>query len=237
MKQKQILPEALQPDYIGHRKRIKERILSKGANSLTETDLLEALLTYSLPRKDVKPLAKNLLRRFSSLRNVLAADPAELMDTKGIKESSVALFKLVEGICFQMLSPSTKKVIYLDEWPLIFDFARMHLSHLQEESLLCLFLSATKRLIKHEIFTDGSPSSVNIPVHKIIGRCVSLKASFVILAHNHPSGNFYPSKEDIVSSKTLKDQLSTLNVKLIDHFIVGNNQIYSIFNASFVKED
>ncbi|MBO7244094.1 MAG: DNA repair protein RadC [Alphaproteobacteria bacterium] len=237
MKEKDQRIEPVQPDYIGHRKRIKERILTKGANSLTETDLLEALLTYSIPRKDVKPLAKNLLRRFSSLRNVLSAEATELMETKGIKESSVALIKLAEGICFQMLSPSQKKTTYLDNWNLIFDFARMHLSHLDEEALLCLFLTPTKRLIKHEIFSNGTINSIDIPTHKIISRCVSLKASFLILFHNHPSGNFYPSKEDIQSNNILMEKLNPLGVRLIDHLIIGNNHIYSIINKGFVKED
>ena len=80
-----------------------------------------------------------------------------------------------------MLSPSQKKTTYLDNWNLIFDFARMHLSHLDEEALLCLFLTPTKRLIKHEIFSNGTINSIDIPTHKIISRCVSLKASFLIL--------------------------------------------------------
>lgn len=237
MTEKEKLDKPLPPDYIGHRKRIKERILDKGATSLTETDLLEAILTYSIPRKDVKPLAKSLLRRYSTLRRVLAAEPIELMEIKGIKESSVALFKLVEGMCYQMLLPLNKKLVYLDDWSSIFNFARMKLSHLEEEALLCLFLTPAKTLIRHEIFNNGTVDSINIPANKIISRCVSLKASFFILVHNHPSGNFYPSKEDIISSMTLKEKLSTIGVDFLDHFIIGNNNIYSIFNQSFVKED
>lgn len=236
MKENNKTSEQIIPDYIGHRKRIKERILTKGANSLTETDLLEALLTYSIPRKDVKPIAKSLLRRFSTLRNVLSADPNALMETKGVKESSIALLKLVEGVCFQILDPVNKKSTYLNDWSSIFDFARMQLSHLDEEALLCLFLTHNKKVIKHVIFDTGTTTSINLPAHKLTSLCVSLKASFLILVHNHPSGNFYPSREDIESSNILIEQLNALGVTLLDHFIIGNNKIYSILNRSFVKE-
>ncbi len=237
MKNKKEEIKDLPPDYIGHRKRIKERILTKGANSLTETDLLEALLTYSIPRKDVKPIAKSLLRRFSTLRNVLDANENILMETKGIKESSVALFKLVEGICFQMLHPSQQKATYLDSWPLVLDFARLHLAHLEEEALLCLFLGPTKKLIKHEILDIGTPSYIDIPAHKIINLCVTLKASFLILVHNHPSGNFHPSSEDIKANNQLMEKLKSIDIRLIDHLIIGNNQIYSMLNKSIAKEN
>ena len=224
------------PDYLGHRTRMKERVLTKGASSLTETDLLETLLMYSIPRRDVKPIAKRLLHQFGTLRNVLAAEQSMLLEVKGIKESTVCLFKLVEGVCFQMLTPISKKATYLDNWPAVLDFARLHLSHKNEEELICLFLNPAKKLIKHEIFDNGTRTNIEVSESKIINSCVSIKACYLILIHNHPSGNIYPSPQDIESTGQLQFKLNALGIKLIDHIIIANNQAYSILNKSLVKE-
>ena len=117
------------PDYIGHRSRMKNKVLNKGGTSLTEIELLEVLLMYSIPRKDVKPIAKQLLRKFVTLRNVLNAEPELLSDVKGVKESSICLLKTIEAACLQMLAPKIQKETYLDDWDSILDYIRLELSH------------------------------------------------------------------------------------------------------------
>lgn len=223
------------PDYIGHRARMKDKVLTKGANSLTETELLEFLLMYSIPRKDVKPIAKDLLRRFLSLRNVLSASPALLEQTRGVKESTICLFKAVEASCFQMLGPSTEKETYLEDWDSILDYARMHLSHLDTEILLIIYLDSKKRVLKVEPVDQGARGEIQIVPSKIVTDCIAAKASFIILIHNHPSGKILPSQDDLESTRILSEKLASLDITLVDHLIVSKNKVYSINSRSVIS--
>lgn len=238
MKKEKILSEEQNiPDYIGHRSRMKNKVLDKGGTSLTEVELLEVLLMYSIPRKDVKPIAKQLLRKFITLRNVLAAEPTQLADIKGIKESSICLLKTVEASCLQMLLPIKKKETYLEDWYSVLDFIRLNLSHLQNESLFIIYLNKKKMILKFDIEEKGENDSIQISPSKIANNCVAAKASYIILVHNHPSGKPEPSRADIENTALLKNFLNPLNIQLIDHLIVANNTIYSINNHGILKYD
>ena len=223
------------PDYIGHRSRMKNKVLDKGGTSLTEIELLEVLLMYSIPRKDVKPIAKQLLRKFITLRNVLNADPGLLRDIKGVKETTICLFKTVEAACLQMVAPKVQKETYLDDWDSILDFIRLNLSHKDTECLMVIYLNRKKKIITTSISSTSGRSNVQIIPSEIVNKCVSAKAAAIILIHNHPSGKPTPSDADIKSTRILAEQLSTLDITLIDHLIVGNNTVYSINNRGIIK--
>ena len=223
------------PDYIGHRARMKNKVLCKGADSLTEAELLEFLLMYSIPRKDVKPIAKQLLRRFLSLRNVLSATPALLSETPGVKESTICLLKAVEQSCFQMLGPNIEKETYLEDWDSVLDFVRIKLAHLDTETLLIIYLSAKKKVLKVEPIDQGLRDEIQIIPSKIVSDCVAAKASFIILVHNHPSGKILPSEDDLSSTRILTEKLKPLDITLIDHLIVSKSSIYSINSRGILK--
>ncbi|MBQ8251197.1 MAG: DNA repair protein RadC [Alphaproteobacteria bacterium] len=223
------------PDYIGHRSRMKNKVLDKGGTSLTEIELLEVLLMYSIPRKDVKPIAKQLLRKFVTLRNVLNADPGLLADVKGVKETTICLFKTVEAACLQMLAPKIQKETYLDDWDSILDFIRLNLSHKDKECLMVIYLNRKKKVITTSISDTTARANIQIIPSDIVSKCVSAKAAAIILIHNHPSGRPTPSDSDIKNTLFLTDQLATLEIELIDHLIVGNNTVYSIKNRGIVK--
>ncbi len=227
--------ETVIPDYIGHRSRMKDKVLDKGGTSLTEIELLEVLLMYSIPRKDVKPIAKQLLRKFVTLRDVLNAPIEMLKDVKGVKESTICLLKTVEATCLQMLSPKVKKETYLDDWDSILDFLRLQLSHQDREYLMIIYLNRKKKVITTTISNTNARESVKIMPSEIINQCVSTKAASIILVHNHPSGRPVPSDSDIKNTHMLAEQLATLAIELEDHLIVGNNQVYSIKNRGIIK--
>ena len=223
------------PDYIGHRSRMKNKVLDKGGTSLTEIELLEVLLMYSIPRKDVKPIAKQLLRKFVTLRNVLNADPGLLTDVKGVKESTICLFKTVEATCLQMLAPKVQKETYLDDWDSILDFIRLNLSHKDTECLMVIYLNRKKKIITTNMLSSSGRSNVQVIPSEIVNKCVSAKAAAIILIHNHPSGKPTPSDADIKNTRLLAEQLSTLDISLVDHLIIGNNTVYSINNRGIIK--
>lgn len=223
------------PDYIGHRARMKNKVLDKGGSSLTEAELLEVLLMYSIPRRDVKPIAKQLLRKFITLRDILAAEPAMLTDIPGVKDSTVCLLKTIEASCLQMLSPINKKETYLEDWKSVLDFIRLNLSHLKNEALFLIYLNGKKKILKFDIEEKGTSDNVQINPNLIANNCIAAKASYIVLVHNHPAGKPNPSAADIESTKALSEYLRPLSIHLIDHLIVGNNSVYSINNHGFLK--
>lgn len=223
------------PDYIGHRSRMKNKVLDKGGTSLTELELLEVILMYSIPRKDVKPIAKQLLRKFITLRNVLNAEPSLLSDVKGVKDTTICLFKTIEAACLQMLSPKIQKETYLDDWDSVLDFIRLNLSHKHTECLMVIYLNRKKKVITTSITNTSTRASVQIIPSDIVNQCVSTKAASIILVHNHPSGKPTPSDADVKNTRLLAEQLAPLDISLLDHLIVGNNTIYSMNNRGIVK--
>lgn len=223
------------PDYIGHRSRMKNKVLDKGGTSLTELELLEVILMYSIPRKDVKPIAKQLLRKFITLRNILNAEPSLLSDVKGVKDTTICLFKTIEAACLQMLSPKIQKETYLDDWDSVLDFIRLNLSHKHTECLMVIYLNRKKKVITTSITNTSTRASVQIIPSDIVNQCVSTKAASIILVHNHPSGKPTPSDADVKNTRLLAEQLAPLDISLLDHLIVGNNTIYSMNNRGIVK--
>lgn len=228
--------EPIVPDYIGHRSRMKNKVLDKGGTSLTEIELLEVLLMYSIPRKDVKPIAKQLLRKFVTLRNVLNAPIELLKDVKGVKDTTVCLFKTVEAACLQMVSPNPRKETLLDNWDSILDFLRLNLTHKDKEHLMIIFLNRKKVVITTSTTDTSARENVKIIPAEIANQCVSNKAASIILVHNHPTGRPQPSDSDIKNTIFLAEQLATLGIELSDHLIVGNNLVYSIKNRGIIKE-
>lgn len=224
------------PDYLGHRKRMYKKLLEKGAYSLTEAEIMELILMKAIPRKDVKPLAKQLLRQFISLRGVLTADVRQLQQIKGVKESTITLIKLIESACMQMVTPNMHKGTILSEWAQILDFCRLNLSHIPEEHLFVIYLDDKRKIIICDDFQRGTKNKVQIFPIDIMKRALNLSASALILVHNHPSGKAYPSKEDLYQTLKLEELLESVGICIFDHLIIGNNQIYSINSKGIIDE-
>lgn len=224
------------PDYLGHRKRMREKLLEKGAYSLTEAEIMELILMAAIPRKDVKPLAKQLLRQFVNLRGVLTADVRQLQQVKGIKESTISLIKLIESACMQMVAPNVRKGTVLSEWSQILDFCRLHLSHIPEEHLFIIYLDDKRKIILYDDFQRGTKNRLQLFPIDIMKRALNLSASALILVHNHPSGEARPSKEDLHQTVDLAELLESVGIFIFDHLIIGDNRIYSINSKGIINE-
>ena len=219
-----------EPDYLGHRARLKQRFMNDEGKSMPDYELIELLLTYVIPRRDVKPIAKNLIRRFGSLSAVLMAKPSDLQEIDGVKESSVVLFKAIKEAAHRLawseLSDGNKPVI--SNWDAMIDYCRSEMALLDVEEFRAIFLNVKWQVVGEEIMQRGTINQVAIHPREVVKMAMEKKASAVILVHNHPSGDVKPSRADIDMTKQIKIALESINITLLDHLIVAKNNYNSL---------
>lgn len=214
----------------GHRQRLRQSFIDKGnLTGFYEHNVLELLLFYSIPRRDVNPLAHRLINHFGSLYNVLNADHGELVKA-GISDSSAALIKLVSEIpkYAERSRYQNRKFKNLDE---TMKFAFNMLSKFNVEMACVMCLNIEHKLTHYEIIGIGTPKKAYIPVRRIIEIAITHSAAEIIIAHNHPSGNCKPSQSDIEGTDRLRSFLNTIDSTLVEHIIVGYPACYGIING------
>lgn len=215
------------PHYLKHRKRLRERFKKAGAKGLHDYELLELLLTYAIPRKDVKPTAKDLLKRFGSLSGVLDASQKELEAVEGLGSISATLIRLVKEICSAYLSDRMKRKDVLSSPQAVVDFARAKLGGLPHEAFMVVYLNTKNEVIEHEIVHEGTIDRAVIYPRRIIEAALAHHAAGLILVHNHPSGHPEPSEEDKRLTRAIADAARPMDIKVIDHLIVGKDDYFS----------
>ncbi len=215
------------PLYINHRKRLRERYARAGIEGLAEYEILELLLTYSIPRKDVKPVAKELLKTFGSLRDVLDAELPKLEKVKGMGKSSAIHIKLVKDLCSKYLEQNMIASNVISNPEAVFNFARAKLCGMPYELFMTVFVNAKNEVIGYKIIQEGTIDNVAVHPRKIIKSALDNNASGIILIHNHPSGHPQPSEADKQITKEITKISSTMDLRLLDHLIVGKNGYFS----------
>ncbi len=215
--------EQKEPDYLGHRARLRERFLKGGGKSMADYEIVELLLTYVIPRRDVKPLAKELLRKFESLGGIANASPAKLMEVNGIKENAAVMFKLVHEASrrFSWESLSNTDAPVISNWDAMIDYLRSEMSYLDVEEFRIIFLDIKCRVIGEEIMQRGTLNQVAIHPREVVKLAMEKKADALILVHNHPSGDVTPSKADIAITKQIDQALKAINIQLLEHVIIS----------------
>ncbi|MGV3278113.1 RadC family protein [Rickettsiales bacterium LUAb2] len=214
-------------DHLGHRNRLKNKFLQND-NTLLDYELLELLLFYAIPRKDVKPLAKILLNHFGSIQKVLTASPDELNQILKNNNNNInILFKLAHKLCKEILKKELINKPVIANWQQLTNYCFTNLAYYKEEKVHIIYLNSKNCIIKDEIISNGSINYAAIDIRKVIERSLGLGAASIILAHNHPSGDYKPSKEDISLTKQLFEIAKHLNILLFDHLIISSSGIYS----------
>ncbi len=211
------------PHYAGHRRRLRERFLSGGTDALQEYELLELLLFAAIPQRDVKPLAKQLLARFSGLKGVLMAEQAALREF-GLGDGVVALLKAIAAAHLLIGRAEIMDRPVLSNWQKILDYCFAVLGHETREQLRVLFLNRKNCLIADELQQRGTIDHTPVYVREVIKRALDLGAGAIILVHNHPSGDPTPSKDDIVMTRDLAVAAKSVGVVLHDHIVIGNGR-------------
>jgi DNA repair protein RadC len=218
---------SLKPDYLEHRKRIRSRFIKSNGKGMSDYEFLELLLTYAIPRKDVKPIAKQLLSSFGSFSGVLDADKKDLKQINGVGEVSSVLILLVKKLMELYLEDVLFDRNVLSSPKMVVDFARLKISGSKDELFLCIFLNTKNEVIDYEIVQEGTIDQVILYPRKLIERAIIHKASGIILIHNHPSGHAEPSSEDKILTNEIISSAKLFDLRVLDHIIVSKGGYFS----------
>jgi DNA repair protein RadC len=211
------------PHYHGHRMRLRERFLSAGPDALSDYELLEMVLFTAQPRRDMKPLAKSLLKKFGSFAEVVHAPEALLREIDGIGEASVNQLRLIGAAASRIAKGRLQQRTLLSSWNDVIDYCRTSMAFADKEQFRLLFLDKRNQLIADEVQQVGTVDHTPVYPREVIKRALELSATAILLVHNHPSGDPTPSQADIQMTRAIIDIATPLGISVHDHIIVGKN--------------
>ncbi|MDG1857782.1 MAG: DNA repair protein RadC [Emcibacteraceae bacterium] len=203
----------------GHRERLKARFRKGGVDALADYELLELNLMLAIPRRDVKPLAKDLIKEFGSFAEVISASPERLKEFSGVGENVVTTLKLSEASAQKLSEGSVMEKPVLSNWQALIKYCSAQLAYKKNEQFRVLFLDRQNRLIMDEKMQEGTIDHTPVYPREIIKRALELSSTAIILVHNHPNGDPTPSREDIEMTKKIQEAGKQLGVMLHDHLI------------------
>ena len=214
-----------QPSYIAdHRQRLRARFMAGGATAMPEYELLELILFRAIPRRDVKPLAHDLMCRFGDFNRVLTAPEARLRDVKGVGDAVITELKIVEAAAHCMARSKVMHTYVLSSWDSLLDYCHTVMAHRETEQFRVLYLDRKNMLIGDEEQAKGTVDHVPVYPREVAKRALELNASAIILVHNHPSGDPTPSQSDIDMTARVNAACEALGLTLHDHLIIGKSQ-------------
>ena len=228
-------------DSQGHRERIREKFLNNGIDGFAEYEILELLLTYCIPRKDTKPIAKELLNKFKSLDNVFKADLDKLSAINGLGKNSVAFLKLIGDLPSIVYKDELKNKKLVDKETLkisnkdiLLKYLRNKIGYEEIEKFYVLYLSSSNEVIEFEENSVGTLDRSSVYPREIYKKIINLNAKSIILAHNHPSDNITPSKCDIDLTNEIAKGLKNFGALLIEHIIITKNSYFSFLEEGLI---
>ena len=219
--------ETKKPSYIGHRQRIKEKYEKSGIDGWLDYEVLELALSYAIPRKDTKSIAKELLSRFKTINGVLDSDIKELRTINGISNHIALFLNLLKDIAILYLEKGLHNKDLLSSPQVVYDYLKASLKGAVDEEFKTLFLDSRNQLIAVETLKTGTVNRSVIYPRKIVERALYNHAAGVIIAHNHPAGTLQPSQDDNTITNAIKTALETVDIVLLDHIIIGGNGYFS----------
>ncbi|HEX2859713.1 MAG TPA: DNA repair protein RadC [Alphaproteobacteria bacterium] len=218
----------------GHRQRLKDKFAAGQGVGLQDYELLELLLTYAIPRRDVKPLAKTLLVRFGSLTGVLQAEAGELAGIKGLGPATTTLMTLIGALSRRVTRAALSDQPVLDNRLALLDYLYSLFAGKGREEVHVLYLDGRHKLLRDETLFTGTLDNAAASPREILKHCLELKASGLVIAHNHPSGAPKPSAADRIFTAGLLEAAALLEVTLHDHVIVGVDEHFSFKGAGLL---
>lgn len=210
------------PSYLrDHRKRLRERFMSGGADALPDYELLELVLFRAIPRRDVKPLARALLNRFGDYNRVISASVERLREVPGVGGAVICELKIVEAAAHRLSRARIMKRRVLSNWDALLDYCHTTMAHGVTEQFHVLYLDTKNTLIADETQARGTVNHVPVYPREVIKRALAHEASALILVHNHPSGDPTPSEADISMTRQIVSAAAALSIAVHDHLIIG----------------
>ncbi len=205
----------------GHRDRLRQSFRAAGHAALPDYQLLELLLFRSIPRRDVKPIAKRLIKRFGTFAEVLGAPLERLTEVEGVGASTALDLKIVAAASQRMARGDVSTRTVLSSWSALLDYCRVAMAFAEREEFRVLFLDKKNGLIADEVLQTGTVDHTPVYPREVARRALELSATALILVHNHPSGDPAPSTADIRMTQEIVTIAKPLGIAVHDHLIIG----------------
>jgi DNA repair protein RadC len=220
----------------GHRQRLQKRFLKGGLQGFLDYEVVELLLTLGTPRRDCKKLAKQAMGKFKMLRCVLEASPDELQEIEGLGPKNIFGIRLVQEVSRRFLREKMMSRPVCHSSQEVFDYLYHSLRDARKEKFKAIFLDAKNRILEEETFFEGTVDTSAVYPREILKKALKCNASAVIFVHNHPSGDPEPSESDREITKELVFAAGTMQVKVLDHIIIGNNRYFSFADRGLIED-
>ena len=217
----------------GHRNRLKNRFLNEGLTNFEDHNVLELLLFYSIPRRDTNEIAHELLNKFGSLHGVFEAGMEDLMSVNGISRHSAVLIKMIPELFVVYGRDKVRDIQKINSSDDAKQFFIPRFYGKVREEVQLVLLDDKMNIIKWVKIYEGSVNSANVPIRKIVEIAIENRATNVIIAHNHPTGLILPSKDDLRATAKVREALALVDVKLLDHVIVSDNEAASLKDSGY----
>ena len=225
----------------GHRERVRKKFLENGFNGLEDYEVLELLLFYVIPRKDTKAIAKELIKKFKTLANVLKADTLELKTINGLGDVAITFLKMIGALPARIYKDELKnqKLIKDDknkitDKEVLLSFLRNKIGYEDVEKFYVIYLSSSNEVIAFEESSSGTLDRSSIYPREIYKRVIMENAKSIIIAHNHPSGNTCPSKCDIDITNEIARGLKNFGALLLEHIIITRDSYFSFLEEGLI---
>jgi DNA repair protein RadC len=220
-----LIPEPASPiGADGHRARMRHRLLKSGPDSLADHEMPEMILFIALPRRDTKPIARELLTRFRTFGGVIGAPETELRTVEGVGEAGSAAIKLIQAAALRMMRHELAEQPVLATWDRLIDYLVGVMGHERTEQFRVLFLDGRNKLLADEVLGVGTINHAPVYPREVIRRCLELHATAVVLAHNHPSGEPTPSRDDVAMTTQIVKAAATMGIAVHDHIVIGRGK-------------
>jgi len=220
----------------GHRERLRQRFLSGGIERFSDEDIIEFLLTLGTPRVDTRLSAREALKKFGSISNVISAPTQDLMKIKGIGEKNALYLKFVHDVASRYLKDRIINNTYFTSSKNVFDYLFHSMRDLQREVFRILYLNQKNILVKDEDLFAGDLTSSAVYPREIIKNAIKNNAASLIIVHNHPSGDPSPSTHDCLLTKNIVWASRLVGIRILDHIIIGNNAYYSFMDENYIRK-
>ena len=220
----------------GHRKRLRERFNQSGLAAFLDYEIVELLLTLGTPRRDCKSQAKEAINRFKNLRGVLEAPADELQTIKGITDHNIFVIKFMQEIAREFLKEQVLDKPYCRSSRGVFDYLFHSMRDLKKEVFKIMFLDSQNRVVEIDDLFEGTLNASAIYPREIIQSAVKHHAAALIFVHNHPAGNPQPSDNDKKITQDLVFAGNIMQIKVLDHIVIGDNRYFSFADAGLIDE-
>lgn len=222
-------------DYIGHRERLRAKYLEKGYKSFQDYEVLEFLLTFVRHRIDTKPIAKKLLEKYGTLEEVFKADYEELKKISGVGDiTSIFLNFIGDVAAFSFEDKARKEKISIKNKNQLLAYLRTDIGFSKNEEFKVLFLNSANEIIETEKLFSGTVDKSAVYPRKILERALYHNARGIVFAHNHPSGNTEPSRQDIEITREMKEFFRIVDINVLDHIIITKDSYFSFLERGLI---